>query len=301
MTDDDKIIIPIEIETQGLQDLSAINQQIDEIDKKSKSILPAKRGSDTGLGRSPIQSIDTSEGFGIFAGERTERATPSKFKDRTSKQAFSREDSFTELKRQVAQMEQVNKQLTSTLAEVAAMVGYNIPFLGSGLHLFRSGKRQATKLMGNSQAPFNAAKSPKGYARMGGILKGLGQHIPFVGFFVYLADVIINELPEIMKEELYGPGKLFDRRFKREINKEILLHQERLEKAEKRQGFREVRITTAARLRGGAGQVGGNLYDLSRGGSARIPSNFIDSKYDEKPSSYGAIYDRHPYRNRRKI
>lgn len=76
-------------------------------------------------------------------------------------------------------------------------------------------------------------------------------------------------------EYLTRDGMPLDRRFKRIINAEVAAFISRMMKAQIRQGFRSVIATTIGGLRGGQGQVGGNIYSIvDRTISSKIPPNF---------------------------
>lgn len=85
--------------------------------------------------------------------------------------------------------------------------------------------------------------------------------------------LLFIEIVKFIIDQLMQPGRALDTRFKKLIDKQILIFTDRKEQAELRQGFKEVRITTIQGLRGGAGQVGGNFFTPNR-----IPINYIDSR-----------------------
>ena len=70
-------------------------------------------------------------------------------------------------------------------------------------------------------------------------------------------------------------GMPLDRRFKRIIQAEVASFLTRMFKAEMRQGFRTLITTSIGGLRGGQGNVGGNIYSIvDRSISSKIPPNF---------------------------
>lgn len=267
MADTDKIIIPIEIDTQGPKDLSAINSQIDAIESRVRNLKPSKirAGGDTSS-RSPLQTDESSGGLGIFAGERQDNALPAKFRDRTSKQAIPTSDEFHNMRQQVREMEKQQAEFYKFFVAVSGELGYNIPFIGAGLNIARRTVNPVKKMQGFSSAPFSTGsgtKSLKGYARLGSALTNVAKYIPVVGAVIALIDMVVNELPQIIKEELYGPGKIFDKRFKREIAKEVASTMERQEKSLIAQGFRTV-ITTTYRTARGAANVSNTATKVIR-------------------------------------
>lgn len=267
MADTDKIIIPIEIDTQGPKDLSAINAQIDQIESRVRNLKPSKVRGGGGTSRSPIQTGDESEGFGIFAGERTGETLPTKTRDRTSRQAIPSSDEFHRMRAQMQEMEKQQSEFYKFFVAVSGELGYNIPFIGAGLNVARRTVNPVKKMQGFSSAPFSTGtgtKNLKGYARLGSALTNVAKYIPVVGAVIALIDMVVNELPQIIKEELYGPGKIFDKRFKREIAKEVAATMERQEKSLIAQGFRTV-ITTTYRTARGAANVSNTATKVIRG------------------------------------
>ncbi len=84
-------------------------------------------------------------------------------------------------------------------------------------------------------------------------------------------------------EYLTKDGMPLDRRFKRIINAEVAAFLSRMFKAEMRQGFRTLITTSIGGLRGGQGNVGGNIYSIvDRSISSKIPPNF----YGREISAY---------------
>ena len=99
-------------------------------------------------------------------------------------------------------------------------------------------------------------------------LKKFGK-IGKAGLFIGLG-LIVFEIIKFAFDELMQPGRLWDRRFKRLIQNEVLIFTNKKEKEELRRGFKEVRVTTRQGLRGGEGKVSGNLFV-----PFAIPSNFL--------------------------
>lgn len=85
---------------------------------------------------------------------------------------------------------------------------------------------------------------------------------------------IIMEAIKFAIDYMMRDGMPLDRRFKRYIHKEVVSFLDRMFKAELRQGFRSVIVTTIGGLRGGRGQVSGNLFAIRYGGiESKIPFN----------------------------
>lgn len=100
-----------------------------------------------------------------------------------------------------------------------------------------------------------------------------------------LLAFVIMEAIKFGIEYLTRDGMPLDRRFKRIINAEIAAFMSRMLKAQLRQGFRSLIATTIGGLRGGQGQIGGNIYSImDRSISSKIPANF----YGREISAYEA-------------
>lgn len=277
--DGDSLRIPIEIKTEDLKELRNLIQEITEAQSAVRELQP-KRGKTKDSSSRSAFSSSTDDGFGIFSGAKGGEALPSKGRDKTSRQAFQRESEFNKIRERMTDLEKTSIDANSTLINVAALSGIYIPSLGKGKALVMGGAAQLKNMFSKSQNFAGGFITPNttgssqltGFARLRNSLFNAAKFIPVIGAVIAFADVLVNELPQIIRQELYGPGKIFDTRFRREIRKEIMLFQDRQEKAMKRQGFREVRITTSPNLRGmyRRFQVGGNFFDLTNGGQSRI-------------------------------
>lgn len=105
---------------------------------------------------------------------------------------------------------------------------------------------------------------------------------------------VIMEAIKFAINWMMADGMPLDRRFKRYIQAEVLGFLDRLFKAELRQGFRSVIVTTIGGLRGGRGQVSGNLFAIATGDiNAKIPMNFyaipIDTGNSKGMRNFGSI------------
>lgn len=113
------------------------------------------------------------------------------------------------------------------------------------------------------------AKNPSGFILttfMKKFAKGAGA--------LMLAMIIIEAI-KFGLDYLTKDGMPWDRRFKRIINAEVMSFIDRMMKAQLRQGFRSLIVTTMGGLRGGYGNVGGNIYSIvDRSISSKIPANF---------------------------
>lgn len=75
--------------------------------------------------------------------------------------------------------------------------------------------------------------------------------------------LLIWEMINWAIDEAFKAGRIWDRRFRRVAQQEILSFYTRKTQEELRQGFKSIRVTTMAGLRGGRGQVSGNLFQFS--------------------------------------
>ena len=90
-----------------------------------------------------------------------------------------------------------------------------------------------------------------------------------------LLATIIMEAVKFAIDTLTKDGMPLDRRFKRIINAEVMAFFDRMMKAQLRQGFRTLISTSIGGLRGGQGNVGGNIYSIMNGSmSSKIPPNY---------------------------
>ena len=121
------------------------------------------------------------------------------------------------------------------------------------------------------------AKSPDGFIMrvfMSKFAKGAGA---------LLLAMAIMEAIKFGIEYLTRDGMPLDRRFKRVINAEVAAFLDRMFKAQLRQGFRTLITTSIGGLRGGQGNIGGNIYSImDRSMSSKIPANF----YGREISAY---------------
>jgi hypothetical protein len=85
---------------------------------------------------------------------------------------------------------------------------------------------------------------------MGTVFKKLAKGAGIIGL-----ALIIMEAVKFIINELLKPGRMLDRRFKRDIEREIFAFRSREEKQKLRQGFSNIIVTSIGGLRGGAGQV----------------------------------------------
>ena len=97
----------------------------------------------------------------------------------------------------------------------------------------------------------------------------------FKGVGILFLIEIARQVADIILQEFFKPGRIFDVRFRDRIDKRIILFLEKKEQQELKQGFKQVITTTIGGLRGNtlAGQIGGNFFNPQR-----IPESFLDSR-----------------------
>jgi hypothetical protein len=254
---DDKLRIPIEIETGDLKEL---NETLNNISKAESDLraLPRKgKGTgDTGSRAAlPTSRGETPFEGGIFEQPRTGLATPTvPGRDKTSRQAFTRENEFKKLRERVDNVEEASSIMGSGLAGMAANLGFagiantvdvNRSSLKGGKKTLPIGFTQ--KIKGGAESASGAVSFAKGgFGGIGGMLGGLATKA-----FVPIAILTtMYELVTTILQELFRPGGYWDIRWKRQIDNEVASLTDRQEKAELQQGIRILRITPVAGFRG---------------------------------------------------
>ena len=94
------------------------------------------------------------------------------------------------------------------------------------------------------------------------------------GAGIIALGLMIFEAVKWVIGELMKPGRWLDRRFRRNIENEILAFRSREEKQKLQQGIGNIIVTTMPRLRGGEGQTF-NTYRTVAAGQDLFPKNFI--------------------------
>ena len=85
------------------------------------------------------------------------------------------------------------------------------------------------------------------------------------GAGVLLLVSLLTVVVKTIISELLKPGRFLDRRFKRDIEKELIAFRRREDQQKLKQGFSNIIITTGPRLRGGVGQTYNTLHDVRQG------------------------------------
>ena len=102
--------------------------------------------------------------------------------------------------------------------------------------------------------------------------------------------VLIKEIVHFVIDEAMKPGRALDRRFKRLASEEVMLFMTHQEQEKLRRGFRDVRVTTHAGLRGGMGMVNGNFFSHQPvAGTLGLPTEYF---YDTRvaPKTYTSSF-----------
>lgn len=86
--------------------------------------------------------------------------------------------------------------------------------------------------------------------------------------------LLILEIVNYALDQSMEAGRWLDRRFKRIAQNEVMLFFTRKEQEEARRGFSEMRVTSIQGLRGGMGQVNGNLFMHAVIGNHSYPSQY---------------------------
>jgi len=221
--------------------------------------MPSSSGSGGGA---PIQNdVEERETLGIYNERDTEMlALPTKGRDKKSKQAIETGNAFKDLKQEVKDIQQTQDNFIPFITQVGSQLGFSLPFLAQGG--MRLGKGiQSARLQANLQTPIKSPQTTSGLARAG---ITFGKAIPYIGVAFMLGDFLVNQLPDIIAENLYGVGKRLDRRFKRVLEHEYAAGVSRQEKAQIAQGYRSVITTSYVAARGSTNVANSKVRALNK-------------------------------------
>jgi len=243
---EDELRIPIEIKTEDIAELRDIIQKLKEAKQDARSAVPTTRAkAATGEQRGAVRTQPFEERGGIFGGE---AGKDQALRDKTSKQAFVREDAFANLKEQVNTLQDTQIEGLSALDAV-----FGAAFLSGGVG-GGIGKAQGVVRGGGGAGVFGA-------------LKGLAFRLLPIILPLLLAKGLIDTIVK----ELIRPGGFFDRRLRIDIEKQFLKLANRKETAELREGVRELRVTAVTGQRGPSPVS--NVKDFFRKGTPFIHPN----------------------------
>jgi len=258
--DGDVLRIPIEIKTDDLEEIKALINDLDDAENDINVLRPKKGKSTDTTSRSPFERSDDTTG-GIFGGQMQE-AMPNRGRDKTSNQAFTRENEFQKMRDKVDNVEASQATLEGTMGNMMSGL-FGADLIGRGPGGMTSA---ATKGMGTAKGAMAGGGA--------GMISGLVSKLVWP---ISVALMAIGFATSIM-DTLFKPGGLWDRRFKRDFKKESSILTSLADKAEIRAGRRVIRVTTIAGLRGITNQQFSNLdllkhniapYDLNGVAAAR--------------------------------
>jgi len=243
---DDVLRIPIEIKTEDIAEIREIIQGLKEAEQSARSAVPTTKAKAlSGEERTATRTQPFEERGGIFGGK--EAGKEQQFRDKTGKQAFVREDAFSQLKDQVNAIQDTQIE---GLSAMDALFGGAILSQGAG---------------GKFKAGVGLAKG--GIGGVVASMKGLAvKLIP-----ILIPAMLAFGLADTIKNELIREGGAFDRRLKILIERQFFKLSNRKEIAELREGVRELRVTAVTGQRGPSPVV--NVKDFFRRGIPFIHPN----------------------------
>ena len=237
----DNLKIPIEIKTDDLNEIRKLINDITNAEGDLKTLRPRKgRGNGDDSSRSAFgdnknsafSKSDDNRG-GIFGGQQGD-ALPTQGRDKSSKTPVQKENQFAKLQQDVAQQQ----QKLSGFDAVQGAVG--------------------------------VASQTVGFASLLGQGGGaIGNSIGALASKAFLPLAIITSVISIMNsvlQQLLAPGGPWDRRFRRQIDKETANTISLEKKNEINQGFKIIRTQTHPSIRGEAGTSSSarvnQIYDM---------------------------------------
>ena len=226
----DRIEYTIEMSTQESQEIKDLIGKMNSADRKFQNIKSERLGRQIfESGGSPIQE-ETGPTGPIFRGQEEAEEVSTISRGKKGKGAFERQDIFRNMQNRLKEVETKQTSITDLLTTG-----------GGGLFL-------------------GLLKNPIGQA--GKILLPLIESLA-----PYIAAILVAKgLADLIIDEVFRAGGVFDRRFKLMITKLVnpMIDRERL--AQIRQGFAHVRVTSFIGPRGvRRGQVTSNINGLNRG------------------------------------
>ena len=274
---DDALRIPIEIKTD---DLNEIKDLINEITEAESDLTRIKGGrqsqSFAGQSRAASGIKTTTEGRGgIFESSMEQDTMPMNLRDRSSKQAHTRENAFNALQDQVNDMQQqAGEDAASIMDQAMGMAGSYAPF-----HLYNKfggpiqnkirnpikqnvGSTSFAASGGNGSRP----KIPAAGGRIAGIMAKVAPVLAMAGPIGAVVGAAISAvfLTKAITDWLQGPGGFWDIRYKRKIGQEMDPFLERKTKQEINIGLRTIRVTSSPAIRS-ANQVFSTQQAVKKG------------------------------------
>lgn len=263
---DDALRIPIEIKTD---DLTEIKDLINDITEAESDLTRIKGGRQAqtfaGQSRAASGMRTTTEGRGgIFESALMEGDTmPMNLRDRSGKQAHTRENAFNALQDKVDQMqEEQGEQVASMFDQAFGLAGGYAPyaamnqFSGPFKQKVMPKIKQQMSSMGANVAGAAAGTGASAViarqgVRMGGLIQkakimATGSRAGPIGAII--AGVAITA--KMIIEWAQGPGGFWDIRYKRKITQELDPFFDKKYKQEINAGLRTIRVTSMPASRG---------------------------------------------------
>mgnify|MGYP003647542882 FL=1 len=264
---DDALHIPIEIKTDDLQEIKDL---INDITEAESDLTRIKGGTQSqsfaGQSRAASGIKTTTEGRGgIFESTLMEGDTmPMNLRDRSGKQAHTRENSFNALQDQVDQMqEEQGEQVASMFDQAFGLAGGYAPFMamnkfsGPFQQKVMPKVKQKMQNMGMGMASAAAgsgvtAKIAGAGVRSAGMLARVATMAAGAGpIGLVVAGVVTAILAgKAFIDWAHGPGGIWDLRYKRKIAQELDPFFDRKDKQEINAGLRTIRVTSMPAVRG---------------------------------------------------
>ena len=263
---DDALRIPIEIKTD---DLTEIKDLINDITEAESDLTRIKSGSQpqsfAGQSRAASGMRTTTEGRGgIFESALMERESlPMNLRDRSGRQAFTRENAFNALQDKVDKMqEEQGEQVASMFDQAFGLAGGYAPF--AAMNQFAGPFQQKVmprikQQMSSMGADVAGAAAGTGASaviarqgvRVGSLIQkakimATGSKAGPIG--AILAGVAITA--KMIIDWAHSPGGFWDIRYKRSISKELDPFFDKKYKQEINAGLRTIRVTSMPASRG---------------------------------------------------
>ena len=273
---DDALRIPIEIKTD---DLNEIKDLINEITEAESDLTRIKGGrqsqSFAGQSRAASGMKTTTEGRGgIFQSSMEQDTMPMNLRDRSSKQAHTRENSFNALQDQVNDMQQqAGEDAAGIMDQAMGMAGGYVPF-----HLYNKFggpiqnriRNKIKQKMGTTSFAASAGNGPRPTPAAGGRIAGIMAKVaPVLAMAGPIGAVVGAAISAVfvtkaITDWLQGPGGFWDIRYKRKIGQEMDPFLERKTKQEINIGLRTIRVTSSPAIRS-ANQVFSTQQAVKKG------------------------------------
>lgn len=264
---DDALHIPIEIKTDDLQEIKDLINDITEAESDLTRIKGGRESqSFAGQSRAASGMKTTTEGRGgIFQSALMEGDTmPMNLRDRSGKQAYTRENAFNALQDQVDQMqEEQGEQVASMFDQAFGLAGGYAPFMAmnkfSGPFQQKVMPKVKQKMQNIGMGVAGAATGTGMKAKMASAgVRGAGMLARVAGMaaaggpvgLAIAAALVTVIATKAFIDWAHGPGGIWDLRYKRKIAQELDPFFDRKDKQEINVGLRTIRVTSMPAVRG---------------------------------------------------